>query len=62
MLREGLTKYHLQRTSPQIEARHEQEGPEIAATQPQPGHHRLADLGAPRSGAPVAMQRKGKKI
>jgi len=61
MLREGLTKYHLQRTSPQIEARHEQEGPEIAATQPQPRQHRLADLGAPRSGAPVAMQRKGKK-
>jgi uncharacterized protein (TIGR00730 family) len=36
MLREGLTKYHLQRPSPQAEARAEQEGPEIAATQPRP--------------------------
>ena len=32
-LREGLTKYHLQRPAPQAA---EQEGPEIAATQPQP--------------------------
>ena len=35
MLREGLTKYHLQRTSPQAEARAEQEGPDISITQPQ---------------------------
>jgi len=37
----GLTKYHLQRPSPQAEARAEQEGPEIAVTQPRP-----ADYGA----------------
>jgi len=38
-LREGLTKYHLQRPSPQAEARAEQEGPEIAVTQPPHREH-----------------------
>src|SRR5882724_3620207 len=38
-LRDGLTKYHLQRPSPQAEARAEQEGPEIAVTEPQHKEH-----------------------
>jgi len=42
MLRDGLTKYHLQRPLPQGEAHSEQEGPEIAATQPRPAAYGAA--------------------
>src|SRR4051812_31971327 len=51
MLRDGLTKYHLQRPSPQAEARAEQEGPEIAATQPQPKDYGAAGQPSTADGA-----------
>src|SRR3954466_13116418 len=39
MLREGLTKYHLQRPATHGGDRREEEGPEITPTQPQPHAH-----------------------
>jgi uncharacterized protein (TIGR00730 family) len=39
MLREGLTKYHLQRPATHGGDRREEEGPEITPTQPQPHDH-----------------------
>jgi uncharacterized protein (TIGR00730 family) len=58
MLRDGLTKYHLQKPAVPSGDRREEEGPEIAATQPQPDHHRRASE-TNEIKAPLAPQKKG---
>ena len=60
MLRDGLTKYHLQKPAAPSGDRREEEGPEIAATQPQPDHHRRASE-MNEIKVPLSPQKKGKE-
>jgi uncharacterized protein (TIGR00730 family) len=63
MLREGLTKYHLQRPATHGGDRREEEGPEIAVTQPQPQSHSHPDVHESQiyEAAKLARLQKGKK-
>jgi len=65
MLREGLTKYHLQRPATHGGDRREEEGPELTPTQPQPNdpHHHGPDMHESQiyTADQLARLQKGKK-
>src|SRR3954466_581714 len=65
MLREGLTKYHLQKSAPHGGDRREEEGPELAVTLPQPHdpHHHGPDTHESQiyNADQLAQLQKGKK-
>src|SRR4051812_31842609 len=63
LLREGLTKFHLQKPATHGGDRREEEGPEIAVTQPQPQDHHHPEMHESQvyDAAQLARVEKGKK-